>query len=112
MEHIIRKMVFERLGVGKYYDSSIEESQNILRVMKYEAPPSKELAMGLNILTDAGILTVLYQDMPGLQVFSKEGRWLEVVPQEGALTIFVGDALMVCSPPRPESLAIFLVKGF
>ncbi|XP_026379036.1 probable 2-oxoglutarate-dependent dioxygenase AOP1 [Papaver somniferum] len=93
LEHIIRKMVFESFGVGKYYDSSIEESQNIMRVMKYEAPPSKEPAIGLHTHTDIGILTVLHQDLPGLEVLSKEGSWLEVVPQEGALTIFVGEAL-------------------
>ncbi|XP_026410070.1 probable 2-oxoglutarate-dependent dioxygenase AOP1 [Papaver somniferum] len=79
VEHIIRKMVFESLGVEKYYDSSIEESQNIMRVMKYQAPPSKEPAIGLHTHTDIGILT--------------EGSWLKVLPQKGALTIFVGDAL-------------------
>ncbi|RZC57435.1 hypothetical protein C5167_004739 [Papaver somniferum] len=100
LEHIIRKMVFESFGVGKYYDSSIEESQNIMRVMKYEAPPSKEPAIGLHTHTDIGILTVLHQDLPGLEVLSKEGSWLEVVPQEGALTIFVGEALRAWSNGR------------
>lgn len=53
--------------------------------------------------SDAGALTVLYQDaVPGLQVWTGE-RFEGVAPVEGALTVNLGDVLQVWSNDRYRS---------
>ena len=51
--------------------------------------------LGINNHTDAGFLTILYQDhVPGLQV-QHSGEWIDVPSIPGALTINVGDMCTV-----------------
>lgn len=43
--------------------------------------------------TDFGCMTLLYQHTPGLEVLSRQGKWLSVAPQEGTLVVNIGDLL-------------------
>jgi isopenicillin N synthase-like dioxygenase len=68
----------------------------------YEEPdPEVDGNLGINKHSDAGCLTVLrqYTDEPAsLQVYHTGDRqWYRVVPQEGALTINIGDMMQVWS---------------
>lgn len=59
--------------------------------------------LGVHHHTDAGALTVLYQDaVSGLQVF-QDGGWSTIDPVPGALTINLGDMLQVWSNDRYRS---------
>ncbi|KAF8407003.1 hypothetical protein HHK36_006124 [Tetracentron sinense] len=101
LELIIRKMILESLGVEKYYNSHVENSNTILRVMKYEPPPSSASAIGLLAHTDTNIITILCQDeVQGLEVLSKEGNWLQVAPSKGTFVAVVGQVLKAWSNGR------------
>lgn len=69
------------------------------------APPDAPLLpakghLGVHHHTDAGALTVLYQDdVPGLQI-ERRGRMELVEPVQGAFTINLGDALQVFTNDR------------
>ncbi len=57
--------------------------------------------MSLGSHTDYGILTLLLADpVPGLQVVGPDGWWHDVIPQDDALVINVGDALAVWTNDR------------
>jgi isopenicillin N synthase-like dioxygenase len=59
--------------------------------------------LGVHHHTDAGALTVLYQDeVPGLQAFYRE-RWHTIEPVPGAFTVNLGDMLQVWSNDRYRS---------
>ncbi|RZC75215.1 hypothetical protein C5167_050697 [Papaver somniferum] len=100
LEGIVRKMILQNLGVKNYYDSHIENSDSVFRVMKYKAPRSDDSAVGLLAHVDKNILTILYQDIQGLELLSKEGQWFRVLPKAGTLTVFAGEALMAWSNGR------------
>lgn len=59
--------------------------------------------LGVHHHTDAGALTILYQDdVPGLQVFATD-RFELIEPVPGALTVNLGDMLQVWSNDRYHS---------
>jgi isopenicillin N synthase-like dioxygenase len=55
--------------------------------------------LGVNHHTDAGAVTVLLQDSPGLEVFH-DNTWKLVEPIRGALVINIGDIVQVWSNDR------------
>ena len=59
--------------------------------------------LGVNRHTDAGALTLLYQDdVASLQVLH-DGAWVLVEPSAGALVVNLGDMLQVWSNDRYEA---------
>ncbi len=59
--------------------------------------------LGISHHTDAGALTVLWQDqIPGLQVRHQE-NWITVAPEPGTLIINVGDLVQVWSNDRYQA---------
>ncbi|KAI3937374.1 hypothetical protein MKW98_001945 [Papaver atlanticum] len=100
LEGIIRKMIFESLGIKKYYDSNIKNADYMFRVMKYKAPFTDHPTIGLPTHTDKNILTILYEDIQGLEVLSKKGQWIHVVPKQGNFLVIVGESLMAWSNGR------------
>ncbi|KAI3977282.1 hypothetical protein MKX01_030908 [Papaver californicum] len=98
LEGVVRKMIFESLGVDDYYDSNIKNSDHVFRVLKYRAPRSDESDIGLPPHTDKSILTIFYQDINGLEFLSREGQWVKTQP--GTFTVIAGEALMAWSNGR------------
>ncbi|MCL7043139.1 hypothetical protein MKW94_010685 [Papaver nudicaule] len=103
LEGIVRKMIFQNLGVEDYYDSHMKSSDCIFRVMKYNAPRSDDSAVGLQAHKDKNILTILYQDIHGLELLSPGGEWFQVLPKPGTFTVFAGEALMAWSNGRIQA---------
>ena len=87
-----------------------------LRLNTYPLLPRDESGLGISRHTDAGALTVLWQEgPPALQVYSgskednADGSWVDVPVREGALTVNVGDMVHVwtggaCSAPEHRVL--------
>ncbi|KAI3971280.1 hypothetical protein MKW92_042230 [Papaver armeniacum] len=71
-----------------------------LGVMKYKAPFIDQPTIGLPAHTDKNILTILYEDIQGLEVLSKKGQWIHVVPKQGNFLVIVGESLMAWSNGR------------
>jgi len=85
------------LGLGlteDYFASMLERPMTSLRLLHY--PPDKivENSPSCGEHTDYGCLTMLAQDsVGGLQVQTRDGRWVDAVPIPGTFVINVGDML-------------------
>ena len=70
---------------------------SFLRLNYYPVCDEPDKHLGISHHTDAGAITVLWQDaVPGLQ-FENEGRWCTAAPRADALTINLGDIAQVWS---------------
>lgn len=90
------------LGEGfneKYYKSDFKNCHGYLRINNYSPPESlKNEVEGLGMHADMSCITTVYQDdIGGLQVRSKEGKWLDISPREGILVVNIGDMLQAWS---------------
>ncbi|MEJ0036021.1 MAG: 2OG-Fe(II) oxygenase family protein [Gammaproteobacteria bacterium] len=82
------------------------ENTSFLRLNYYPECPTPERPtdasvarvghLGVNQHTDAGAVTVLFQDRPGLEVFHEE-RWKLIEPRRDAFVINIGDIAQVWS---------------
>lgn len=98
LDQTIRRMIVESLGVEKYMDEHMNSTSYLLRVMKYKGPQSSETKVGLNAHTDKNIVTILYQnEVSGLEVLTKDGKWINVDPTPDTFTVMIGDSLYVSS---------------
>ncbi|KQT90725.1 2OG-Fe(II) oxygenase [Marmoricola sp. Leaf446] len=68
-----------------------------MRLINYALPAGTDVALdgdlrGMGEHTDYGLLTVLWADrVAGLQVLGRDGSWHDVMPDEGALLVNLGD---------------------
>lgn len=113
----ILKLVLMSLELGdefstKYYDADFKNCHGYLRINNYSPPPppptpsennkllleEEEETEGLGMHTDMSCITIVYQDeIGGLQMKSKEGKWMDILPCEGSLVVNVGDMLQAWS---------------
>ncbi|XP_028094921.1 gibberellin 20-oxidase-like protein [Camellia sinensis] len=108
----IVKIVLMTLGddfENKFNDSEFNNCHGYLRINNYSPPQileeeEEEEVEGLGKHTDMSCVTIVYQDeMGGLQVRSKDGRWIEMNPCEGTLVVNVGDMLEAWSNGKLRS---------
>ena len=72
---------------------------SFLRLNYYPKCPTSTGQLGVNAHTDSGAVTLLLQDMPGLEVFHGD-RWHLVEPRRDALVVNLGDVIQVWSNDR------------
>ncbi|CAI9765248.1 unnamed protein product [Fraxinus pennsylvanica] len=104
----VLKLVLTAIGDGietKYYDSEFKNCHGYLRINNYTAPESlDEEAEGLGMHTDMSCVTIVYQDeIGGLQVRTRDGKWMNIIPSEGTLVVNLGDMLQAWSNERLRS---------
>ncbi|XP_027771924.1 gibberellin 20-oxidase-like protein isoform X3 [Solanum pennellii] len=94
----------EELGM-KYYVSEFGSCHGYLRINNYSPPDSLEKEVeGLGMHTDMSCITIVYQDeLGGLQVRSKDGKWVDILPCEGTLVVNIGDMLQAWSNDKLRS---------
>ncbi|EXC32579.1 Flavonol synthase/flavanone 3-hydroxylase [Morus notabilis] len=100
---IILRMMLESLGMEKHYDSHVESTSSVLRLMKYRVGPANgdSAQLGLVAHTDKSALTILCQnEVQGLELLTKQGTWLQLKIPEASFVVFVGDALKAWSNGR------------
>lgn len=97
MDRLVKTMVFEELGVAKYLDSHIESTFHSIRINRYAAPNTQEEEVGSSPHHDKNFLTILQQNqVDGLQVQTKEGKWLKVsFTSPSSFAVVVGESFMV-----------------
>lgn len=80
-----------------YFDTMIDHSIEVLKMNNFALPEGDSAIadlQGMGAHTDFGILTILWADqVPGLQVLDRDGRWHDVQPADGALLVNLGDAM-------------------
>ncbi|XLS62887.1 hypothetical protein HN51_017115 [Arachis hypogaea] len=104
LNYMILKMIEEGYELPKHYTWEIEDmlmkGTVFLRLMKYKSP-SKEGEIGLVTHTDKNTLTILCQnDVQGLEVQTKTGKWIQVEIPQNAYVVVVGDILKAWSNGR------------
>ncbi|KAK9068160.1 hypothetical protein SSX86_012271 [Deinandra increscens subsp. villosa] len=101
LESLMRKMVFESYGAGKYHESFEESKSYLLKTNKYRPPESSETNLAAKMHTDKNFISVLSQsEMNGLEVQSKDGEWMAVEYPPSSFFVMTGDAFMVWSNGR------------
>ena len=78
-----------------WFDPAIADGNSVLRLLHY--PPvadAPEGAIRAGAHEDINLITLLLgAEESGLELLTRDGRWIEVTPPEGALAINIGDML-------------------
>uniref|UniRef100_A0A0C9QW95 TSA: Wollemia nobilis Ref_Wollemi_Transcript_4406_1241 transcribed RNA sequence n=1 Tax=Wollemia nobilis TaxID=56998 RepID=A0A0C9QW95_9CONI len=101
----LMKLILLSLGLdaSKHYKSELWEAH--LRMNYYTPPDSPSSTLALKGHKDFSCLTILYQDdMGGLEVLAKEGKWAAVKPLRDSFAVNVGDSLEIWSNCRYRSI--------
>ena len=106
LAHRITRVCAIGLGLeAEFFEAFTRYSTDTMRCNWYHRadgspdPLPGQQRMGAH--TDYGIVTVLYADrVPGLEILTKSGEWIGVVPEPGAYLINVGDLLAQWSNDR------------
>ncbi|KAI8031798.1 putative 2-oxoglutarate-dependent dioxygenase AOP1 [Camellia lanceoleosa] len=104
---LLLRMIFESFGIEEYYKEKALDENIIcnLRSMKYRLPKENEDPLGFATHVDKSIITILCQNsVHGLEVLSKEGKWIKINIPEGALVVFAGDVLQAWTNGRVEAV--------
>ncbi|XP_071715095.1 probable 2-oxoglutarate-dependent dioxygenase AOP1 [Rutidosis leptorrhynchoides] len=92
VDKIVRTMVLESLNLEKYTEEHMELTNNLVRVMKYRTPKKDESNMGLLSHADKNMVTILHQnEVEGLEVQDKDGRWFKVKFSDNSFIVMVGE---------------------
>ncbi|KAF5188953.1 2-oxoglutarate-dependent dioxygenase AOP2 [Thalictrum thalictroides] len=101
LEKMVKKMIFESFGVEMYYDSHANSTNYILRLLKYDAPKTKEISLGAIQHKDKSFLSILSQNgVRGLEIQAKDGEWISVEPSASSFIVIVGEVFMAWSNDR------------
>lgn len=107
------------LGLERhYFDDKVQAGNSVLRVIHYPPmAPNPTASVRAGAHEDINVITLLMgAEEPGLQLLTKQGKWLDVNPPPGTLVINVGDMLQrltnntlrstshrVINPPRERA---------
>jgi len=98
LEQMVRRMVLESLAVDDYFESYIDSTTYALRLSKYGGAQQTDHASsttGMQRHRDVTTLSIVCQHgVEGLEVQTKDGRWL--TPSPNSLTVIIGEAFWVC----------------
>lgn len=84
------------LGLDRHwFDPAIEDGNSVLRLLHYPPVPDAESgAIRAGAHEDINLITLLLgAEEAGLELLTKDGRWISASPPEGAMVINVGDML-------------------
>ncbi|KAG5249149.1 gibberellin beta-dioxygenase [Salix suchowensis] len=92
----------------KFYESDFNNCHGYLRINSYSPPGSSTVdgkeVEGLGMHTDMSCVTIVCQDeIGGLQVRSREGKWMDINPRADTLVVNVGDLMHAWSNGRLRS---------
>ncbi|KGN44748.1 hyoscyamine 6-dioxygenase [Cucumis sativus] len=90
----ILELMSEGLGLGKGYFGGEMSENPLLLVNHYPPCPNPSLTLGLSQHCDPSLITILFQDVNGLQVL-KDGQWIGVQPIDNAFVVNIGFVLQI-----------------
>ncbi|CAN1856498.1 Gibberellin 20-oxidase-like protein [Linum perenne] len=83
--------------VEKFHASHFKNCHGYLRIINYSPPnrlQEEGEVEGLGMHTDMSCVTIVCQDeIGGLQVRTKEGKWMDIEPRPDSLVVNIGDML-------------------
>lgn len=92
----ILKAIARYLGIGEdYFEDAVRDGNSVLRALYYPpqtAPTGEHIRAGAH--EDINAITLLLgAEEAGLELLTREGRWIPVSPKSGELVINIGDML-------------------
>ncbi|GMJ03443.1 hypothetical protein like AT4G23340 [Hibiscus trionum] len=87
----IIQIILKSLGDGyekKFFDSEFENCHGYMRISNYRPPDDVEEneVKRLEMYTDMSCITIVFQDeLDGLQMRLKDGKWLDIHPCENSM---------------------------
>ncbi|CAK7355900.1 unnamed protein product [Dovyalis caffra] len=90
----------------KFYECDFNNCHGYMRINNYSSPESVEgkEVEGLGMHTDMSCVTIVCQDeIGGLQVRSKEGKWMDISPCEDTFVVNIGDLMHAWSNGKLRS---------
>ncbi|VVB10317.1 unnamed protein product [Arabis nemorensis] len=104
-KRLVKILLMMTLGdeTGKrFYQTEFSNCHGYLRLVNYTPPhdveKQEEVVEGLGMHTDMSCITIVYQDsVGGLQMRSKEGKWIDIDPCEDLLVVNIGDLMQAWS---------------
>jgi isopenicillin N synthase-like dioxygenase len=98
VEHLMTTLMARALDLeDDFFEQFTDESTDTLRINYFLGLPGDIVLpnqFGIGPHTDYGICTLLLTDeVPALQVYTKQFEWRYIVPQEGALLVNIGDLM-------------------
>ncbi|KAM7490321.1 hypothetical protein LguiA_033242 [Lonicera macranthoides] len=103
LKKMIEMSILDSYDLGEKYllDSSIMTCKTLLRITRYKAPPNGEYMNGLNAHTDKPLSALLCSNQTfGLEIETKDGKWIQFFPSPNSFIFIVGDPLMAWSNGR------------
>ncbi|XP_076913377.1 gibberellin 20-oxidase-like protein [Bidens hawaiensis] len=98
------------MSLGEDFENKFKpefsNSEGYLRINNYSPPKptEKNHVEGLGMHTDMSCITIVYQDETGgLQVRSKEGKWMDINPCAETLVVNIGDLMQAWSNGKLRS---------
>ena len=88
-----------------FFDPTVEHGNSVMRLLHYPPVPAEaEGRIRAAAHEDINTITLLLgAEEAGLELLSKDGRWLPVSPPEGALAVNIGDMLQRLTNGRLRS---------
>ena len=79
----------------RWFDAAIDDGNSVLRLLHYPPVPGAEGgAIRAGAHEDINLITLLLgAEEAGLELLTREGKWLAVDPPKGALVVNIGDML-------------------
>ncbi|KAK8325024.1 hypothetical protein V6Z11_A11G020800 [Gossypium hirsutum] len=105
----IIEIILKSLGTGyekKFLDSEFGNCHGYMRIVNYTPPSNvkENQVEGLGMHTDMSCITIVFQDeLGGLQMRSKDGKWLNIHPCKNSLVVNIGDLMQAWSNGRLRS---------
>lgn len=97
---MVRRIIMESFGIEKYIDEHLNSTNYLFPMMKYTPldDEEQEPKQGLRSHTDTNFITILHQyQVDGLQVKTKDEKWIKVKPSQDRFLVMIGDTLSVSS---------------
>ncbi len=77
-----------------FFADAVRDGNSVLRLLHYPPTPQGAAGVRAEAHEDINVITLLLgAEEAGLQLLTRDGRWLDVAPPEGALVINIGDML-------------------
>ncbi|KAI3671548.1 hypothetical protein L1987_87287 [Smallanthus sonchifolius] len=96
LDQIVMKMVAKSYAIEEHYESIRGSTTYLLKPTKYLSAQGNDKILGLLPHSDKSFMTYLHQnEVNGLEIRAKDGKWIEVEYPPSSFVVMAGDALMV-----------------
>ncbi|XP_076888808.1 putative 2-oxoglutarate-dependent dioxygenase AOP1 isoform X3 [Bidens hawaiensis] len=103
LDQIVMRIVAKNYGIEKHYEPLLGSTTYLLKLIKYISPQGNDPKMGIVPHRDKSFMSILHQDeVNGLEIMTKDGEWIEVVPSPSSFIVMAGDACMAWTNGKIE----------